>query len=99
MLAELADCPSPKLQLDVNPAAWSTGLGSAAAPVNDTDSPQNWVRAPPPDATGGAFVTVTVLRYSRTPPSRSRIFPPTARVPLSVVGQDPDATFPNGPYP
>ena len=50
-------------------------------------------------ADGTTFATVTSAVYSLTPPSLSRIRPPTVRAPSSVVAHDAEAAVPNAPNP
>ena len=62
--------------------------GSVKLPLRLTRSPSLTVWSLPPSTFWGATLfIVTEAVYSLTPPSLSRIWPLTVRVPLSVVGQ------------
>src|SRR5688572_8585500 len=71
-------------QVNVSPVP-----GSVYVPVTLTDVPfrTRYELGVSEVSVGGTLLTVTAAVYSLTPPSLSRILPPTLRTPLSVVGQ------------
>ena len=61
--------------------------GSEPVAATVTEPPSSTLYGPPALTTGERPFTVTLLRYSRMPPSLSLISPPTLSVPRAGAGQ------------
>ena len=87
-----------------SPQSTSTDQGSSFVPGSENEPRSKEALVPSlefwsegADTDGATLWIATVAVYSVVPPSLSRIFPPTARLPLSVVGQLPEFAPPNAP--
>ena len=87
-----------------SPQSTSTAHGASFAPGSENEPSENDAVSPSFElwsdgavTAGATFLTVTVAVYSVVPPSLSRILPPTARLPLSVVGQLVELAAPKAP--
>ena len=78
-------------------AAWSAAQTSFATEALDEYAFASAQTSSYGLVVGGIAVMTTVSRYSVTPPSLSRIWPPTERVPAVGAEHDAEADEPNAP--